>query len=72
MFESELFQIEAIYEVVDEPDRIFFFNILVDGVWKQHSLVSVGSVYMFAHGFSVVLKLALSLMASAQKSFYTV
>ena len=33
---------------------------------KEHCLVSVGSVYMFAHGFSVVLKLALSLTVSSE------
>ena len=57
MFESEFFQVEAVYEGVDEPDGIFFFNVLLDGIGKKHCLVSVGSVYMFAHGFSVALRL---------------
>ena len=64
MFEAEFFQVEAVNECVNEPDGVFFVNIFVDGVWKQHCLVSMGSVYMFAHGFSIVLKLALSLTVS--------
>jgi hypothetical protein len=66
VFESEFFQVEAVYEGVDEPDRVFFFNILVDGIWEEHCLVSVGSVYVFAHGFLVVLKLALSLTVGSE------
>ena len=33
---------------------------------KEHCLVSVGSVYVFAHDFSVVLNLALSLTVSGE------
>jgi len=51
MFESEFFQVKAVYKSVDEPDGIFLLYILVDGVREEHRLVSVGSVYMFAHGF---------------------
>ena len=40
---------------------IVLFNVLVDGVWEEHCLVSAGSVYMFAHGFSFDSKLALRL-----------
>jgi hypothetical protein len=54
-----LFQVEAVDECIDEPDGIFFFYILVDGVGKKHCLISVGSVYMFAHGFSTTLSGAL-------------
>ena len=61
MFESELFQVEAVDESVDEPDGVFFVNVLVDGIGKKHCLVSVGSVYVFAHGFSVVSKASLDL-----------
>ena len=35
MLESELFHVKAIYEGVDESDRVFFVNVLVDGVGKS-------------------------------------
>ena len=66
MFEAKLFHVEAVYEGIDEPYWILFVDILVDGVWEQHCLVSVWSVHMFAHGFSVVLKLALILTVSSE------
>ena len=57
MFESKLFYVEAVDEGVDEPDGVFLVYVLVDGIGKKHCLVSVGSVYMFAHGFSIALRL---------------
>ncbi len=66
MLESELFQVKAVYKGVDKPHRVFFFNILIDSIGKEHCLVSVGTVYMFAHDFSVVMKLALSLTVSSE------
>ena len=56
-----LSRLRAVYKGVDEPYRVFFVNILVDGIGKEHCLVSAGSVDMFAHGFSVGLKLSLKL-----------
>ena len=38
-----------------------------DSIWEQHCLVSVGSVYVFAHDFLVVLKLALSLTVNSEQ-----
>ena len=38
-----------------------FFNILVDDVGEENCLASVGSVYMFAHVFSVVTKASFKL-----------
>ena len=67
MLETKLFHVEAVNKSVNEPDGIFFVNVFVDGVWKQHCLVSVGSVYVFAHGSSVALKLALSFTISGER-----
>jgi hypothetical protein len=33
VFEPEVFQVEAVYKGVDEPDWIPLGNVLVDGVW---------------------------------------
>ena len=66
MFEAKLFQVEAVDESVDEPNRVFLVNVLVDGVWERALSGFCGSVYVFAHGFSVVLKLALRLTVSSE------
>ena len=64
MLESKLRKVEAVNKGIDEPDGVFLFNILVDCVWEENCLVSVGSRYMLAHGFLVDMKLALSLTVS--------
>jgi hypothetical protein len=66
MVETKLFQVEPFHKSVNEPDWIFFVIVFVDGAREQHCLVSLGSIYMFAHSFSVVLKLALSLTVSSE------
>ena len=39
---------------------------------KEHCLVSVGSVYMFAHGFSFVLKLLSLTVKRTKETFHTI
>ena len=57
MFEAEFFYVEAVYEGVNEPDWILCIHVFVERVWEEYGLVSVGSVYVFAYGFSVALRL---------------
>jgi len=41
LFEAELFQVEAVDEGVDEPDRVFFVDVSLERVWEERCLVSV-------------------------------
>ena len=52
MFEAKFLQVEAVDEGVDEPDRVLFVNVFVEGVWEEYGLVSVSSANMLAHGCS--------------------
>jgi hypothetical protein len=57
MFEAKFLQVEAVYEGVYEPYRVFFVDVFFERVWKEGCLFSVESLYVFAHVLSVALVL---------------
>ena len=58
MSEAELFYVEAVYEGVDGPDRVFFVDVSFEYVGEEGCLVSVQAFYVFAHGFSTAVSVA--------------
>ena len=68
MFETELFQVEAVNKGVDEPYRVFFVNVFVDGVWERALFGLCGfRLRVRSWLFSCSKKLDLSLTVSSKQ-----
>jgi len=57
VLKAEFLQVEAVDEGVYEADQVLFVYVFFQCVGEKRGLVSVETLYMFAHGASVALKL---------------